>query len=388
MKLLKNHFLSALVLVLVAAALRFILVSYSDAEFGLGVRLVTILVIFSLGAAYVLQGAANIVEETTNILSKRTKLAGGFLQSFGTAFPDMALGVAAAFISLRFSTSDPAKAIHFAVIAAATTFGSNIFNIAHAVWCVFRQNTANALGKALSMFPFTKRGGMVTPMRDHAVKPSLKEIDVAMDIANLLTVLTAGVALSMVLFGKVTSPHASIDGDLYRLIKPVSLVIFVAAAFILYSSRKTHRPESPIEEIAAEEQYFEKKSNIVIWLYLFLAGAAILLAADSMVRALESFSEITGLPYIIAGVFSGIIGCLGEIMVVHSYTVNPKGRIGDAIVGVALDNVVTILGASLVGLIGGIFLGGNALIMIFVIIFVLNSALMWQMSKLKNFFLR
>jgi hypothetical protein len=36
---------------------------------------------------------------------------------------------------------------------------------------------------------------------------------------------------------------------------------------------------------------------------------------------------------------------------------------------------------------GGIFLGGNALILIFVIILALNSILIWQISKLKNYFL-
>jgi mannose/fructose/N-acetylgalactosamine-specific phosphotransferase system component IID len=76
------------------------------------------------------------------------------------------------------------------------------------------------------------------------------------------------------------------------------------------------------------------------------------------------------------------------MLVIHNYTIHPKGRIGDALVGVAMDNIVTTLGASIVALMGGIFLGGNALILIFVIILTLNSVLLWQISRLKNFFIK
>jgi len=80
--------------------------------------------------------------------------------------------------------------------------------------------------------------------------------------------------------------------------------------------------------------------------------------------------------------------CLGEIIVVHNFSVNPSGRIGDAIVGVAMDNIVTITGASIVAIMGGIFLGGSSIIMIFVLILCLNTVLIWQISDLKNFFLK
>jgi len=40
-------------------------------------------------------------------------------------------------------------------------------------------------------------------------------------------------------------------------------------------------------------------------------------------------------------------------MVIHNYTVNPKGRIGDALVGIAMDNVVTTMGAAAVAMMGG-----------------------------------
>ena len=67
---------------------------------------------------------------------------------------------------------------------------------------------------------------------------------------------------------------------------------------------------------------------------------------------------------------------------------HPDGRLGDAIVGVSMDNIVTTMGAAIVAIMGGIFLGGNALILIFVIILALNSVLIWQISKLKSYFLK
>jgi hypothetical protein len=121
---------------------------------------------------------------------------------------------------------------------------------------------------------------------------------------------------------------------------------------------------------------------------LVLAGAAILLAAESMVHAIETFSHITQVPFVIAGVLAGMIGCLGEMIVVHNFSVHPKGRMGDAVMGVAMDNIVTIMGAAIVAVMGGIFLGSNALIIIFVIIFTLNTVLIGQISTLKNFYLK
>jgi hypothetical protein len=44
------------------------------------------------------------------------------------------------------------------------------------------------------------------------------------------------------------------------------------------------------------------------------------------------------------------------------------------------------MGAAIVAIMGGIFLGGNALILIFVIILALNTMLIWQISRLKNYF--
>ena len=106
-----------------------------------------------------------------------------------------------------------------------------------------------------------------------------------------------------------------------------------------------------------------------------------------MVNAVKIFSDITGLPFVVTGILAGVIGCLGEIIVIHIFSVHPNGRLGDAVVGVAMDNIVTTIGAAIVAIMGGIFLGGNALILIFILILTLNTILIWQISKLKNNFL-
>jgi Ca2+/Na+ antiporter len=235
------------------------------------------------------------------------------------------------------------------------------------------------------MFPGFKKLGAVTPLSQHSLKPSLKEFDTSIDVLNVLTILTATVAISMVLFGKITNAPSGIGGDLYQLVRPVGVVILILCIFAMYYFRKSEREESRLAE-EEEKNYYHKKSVTIILLHLFFSGLAILFAAEAMVNAVKVFSDLTGLPFVITGVFAGIIGCLGEMIVIHNFTVNPKGRIGDAIVGVSMDNIVTTMGAAIVAIMGGIFLGGNALILIFVIILTLNTMLIWQISKLKNFF--
>ena len=107
-----------------------------------------------------------------------------------------------------------------------------------------------------------------------------------------------------------------------------------------------------------------------------------------MVGAVEMFCDMLNIPFVMAGILIGVIGCLGEMIVVHNFSINPNGRIGDAIVGVSMDNIVTIAGASIIAIMGGIFLGGNSLILIFVIILCSNSVLIWQIAKLKNYFIK
>ena len=104
-----------------------------------------------------------------------------------------------------------------------------------------------------------------------------------------------------------------------------------------------------------------------------------------MVHAVRIFCEITGVPLVVAGVLTGFIGCLGEMIVIHNYSIHPKGRLGDALTGVGMDNIITLMGASIVAVMGGIFLGGRSLIIIFVAILTLNTVLIWQISRLKNF---
>ncbi len=384
----KNRFVHIAILLICALFLRFFLESFISDDYSFLIRMASIIIILLFGGFFVLKGVAKVIEETTEVLSERTKIASGLLQSLGTAFPDMVLGVVAAIVSLSLVKTDYPRAINFAIIAAATTFGSNIYNIAHATWCVFRQNIANKEEKNVLMFPYTKIGGHVIPMKNHKTKPSLPEIDTSVDILNTLTILTAIVAISMVIFGQVATPPPNMKGDLYQLIRPVGGVVLLLCIVIMFYFRKSKREHIIEKEIEKEEKYYSKKSTWLILTVLLISGISILFTAESMVKAVEAFCDITGLPFVIAGVLAGVIGCIGEMIVVHNFTVNPKGRIGDALVGVAMDNIVTTMGASIVAVMGGIFLGGNALILIFVIILTLNAVLIWQISKLKSYFLK
>jgi Ca2+/Na+ antiporter len=199
-----------------------------------------------------------------------------------------------------------------------------------------------------------------------------------------LSLITAAVAIAMVIFGLVASPPDEINGDLYQLLQPLGIVLFVICAGIMYYFRGIKRSDSPATVIDEEDKYYNRQSNSTIWLHLLGSGIAILFAAETMVKAVRVFCEVTGMPLVIAGVLAGVVGCLGEMMVIHNYTVHPKGRIGDALVGVAMDNIVTTMGAAIVAIMGGIFLGGSALIVIFVLILAINTVLIYQVNKLKD----
>jgi len=379
----KNQFSRIIIFIAFALGLRFLIVGrvLENTEVW-WLQATAIILIFYIGIGYVFRGTAKVIEETTDVLKNRTKLAGGFLQAFGTAFPDMVIGVVAALISLQVRNTDYVRAINLAIIAASTTFGSNIYNILHAVWCIYRQNLANIKHQTVLMFPFFKSTGSLKPLGEHNVKPSIKEMDGAIRVLTALTLLTAFVAISMVLFGQVK--NEKIAGDLYQLIMPVGIVLFILCVSVLYYFRKSHRPQSQVKEIIEEERYYDQQGSWRIWLDLALSGIAILFTAESMVKTMEIFSHLTHIPFVVTGIVAGLIGCFGEMMVVHNFSINPKGRIGDAIVGVAMDNIVTTMGAAIVAIIGGIFLGSNSLILIFIIILTANTLLIEQISKLKN----
>jgi hypothetical protein len=369
-------YLKVLVLLAMAAALRFYVIKSPLAIDNIYIQLATVAFILALGGLIIYQ-VANYIEDITSILKDKTGLAGGLLQAFGTAFPDMALGITAAIVSLSYAGTNQVLAIQYAIVAASTTFGSNIYNIAHAAWCILRQNQANAKKVDVKMFPLIG-GGIVQPLEKHHIKPKVIEINTAIAVLTTLTALTTIVVLAMVFFGRITPP-AGITGDLYQLKWYIGAIMVVLIAFTLYLFRKNYGSHQDDETNA-----FFKFKAIEMWLVLIVAGVIILFTAESMVEAVVVFSEITHIPAVISGLIVGIIGCLGEMMVIHNYTVNPKGRIGDAVVGVAMDNVVTLLGASVIAIMGGIFLGGSALIAIFIVILCLNTVLIWQVSKLKD----
>ncbi len=344
---------------------------------------VWLLVVAMLGVGvYLILQTAEVIEKTTGVLKDRTGLAGGLLQAVGTAFPDMVIGVVSAVLSLQAAATDYTRSINLAIIAASTTFGSNIYNILHAAWCVYRQNKADKLGKNVLMFPGLKMGGELIPLKKHKVKPGLVEINAAMEIAVYLGLLTLMVAVGMVLFGKVEKSDAlqMFPGDLYQLTKPIGLVVLAASLVIIYFFRKSHATH----DSEGEENYYFNRTSARIWLDLFLSGFVILLAAEGLVEAVTKFSELTGVPYVLTGIGTALVGCLGEMIVIHNFSVHPKGRLADAITGVVMDNVVTIIGACLISLIGGIFLGSDALIIIFVIVLFSKILLMHEVAELKD----
>lgn len=368
---LKTSLLLGLAVVLRFYASRYLLESES-----ILIQSIAILGILVVGGAVIYQ-VANYIEHITSILKDKTGLAGGLLQAFGTAFPDMALGITAAIVSLNYAGTNQALAIQYAIVAASTTFGSNIYNIAHAAWCVFRQNQANGRNQDIKMFPLVG-GGIVQPLHKHHIKPKVIEINTAISVLSALSVLTTVVVLSMVFFGKI-NPPAGFEGDLYQLKWYIGIVMVALIIITLYIFRKNYGSH---EE--DEQNIFTKVTSFEMWLVLIICGVIILFTAESMVDSVVKFSAITHIPAVISGLLVGIIGCLGEMMVIHNYTVHPQGRVGDAIVGVAMDNIVTLLGASIIAIMGGIFLGGSALIAIFIVILCFNSILIWQVAKLKD----
>ncbi len=381
-----NKLVYFIILLLTAVFLRFFLTPLLEIE-NILIQVSSLVLIISIGAFFLLRSSAKIIEETTEILSERTKLAGGLLQSLGTAFPDMILGIVAAIVSLNLRSVDYLRAINYAIIAASTTFGSNIYNIAHATWCMYRQNKANKKDSSVLMFPGFVKGGAVTPFSKHIIKPQLAEFDTATQVLIALTLLTSFVAICMVLFGRVNIVQQNFTEDLYQLIQPIGVIVFLLSGYILFYFRKTHRKESAIQDIAKAEHFYRNKSTVLILFHLLLSGAIILFTAESMIHAIEALSYLFHIPPVITGVFAGLIGCLGEILVIHNYTVNPKGRIGDALIGVGMDNIVTTLGAAIVAMMGGIFLGGSSLIVIFVLILGMNTFLIGQVSEMKNYFI-
>lgn len=375
----QNHKSLALNLFLMltsAILLKYGLGHYLSSDFSPIIRVGSSLVILVFGAVYPLARAASVIEAITDILSKKTGLAAGLLQSLGTAFPDMILGVTAAIISLSLVKGDPERAISFAILASATTFGSNIYNIGHAAWCIYRQNRADKLNKSILMFPYIQKMGTLRPLAQHTRFPHLTEIDTAIRLLTILTILTSGVALSMVAFGSVTA-------TLYQLIRPAGVVLLFITMIILFVFRQKsgHVAEA---ESARSDSGLTHHPLPLIWIALLVAGITIAFSAETMVKALEIISHLAGIPYVISGALAGLIGCLGEMLVIHNYSVHQNGRLGDAIVGVAMDNIVTVMGASIVAIIGGIFLGGASLIILFVLILTLNAILVDQISVLKT----
>lgn len=374
----KNRFaLNISVIVAISLLLRYLDFGFIESSSRTS-SIVAILIALGVGT-YVIFLISEIIEETTAVLRKRTGLAGGLIQAVGTAFPDMIIGVTAALMSIQIFNTNYQLAISYAIIAASATFGSNIYNMGFAAFCIMRQNVANRTHQKTRFLPVVGRT-YISPMDDHESRPNLIEINVAIRVIASLSVLTALIAILMVLFGKSPAP-AGFVGELYGLKPLIGIGVFATAVAILLKFSKNYS-----EDFGVQDNFFQKFPTILIWLVLLVCAGSIFLTAETMVEAVNHACILFNIPVVIGGTLAGIIGCLAEMIVVYKFTVNPMGRIGDAVVGVAMDNIITVIGASLVAIMGGIFLGGSSLIVIFVLILTVNMLLVWQVSELKDFY--
>jgi hypothetical protein len=372
-----NYFYKLLLIILLSFILRYGFYNIIHNE-NIAVSSFSIVLVLAIGT-FVVSMIAEIIEETTGILRHRTGLAGGLIQAVGTALPDMIVGITAAIMSIQALKVDYSLAINYAIIAASSTFGSNIWNIGFAAYCISRQNLANLRHKPTKFYPIFN-SILINPMDDHKNRPKLIEVNTSIRIVTSLSVLTAVVAVLMVLFGRSTTP-VGFSGELYGLKPIIGVVVFLSALFILYIFRKNHGGKE-----VAQNNAFGKLPTFLIWLTLLVCAASIFFTAETMVEAIGHACQLLNIPVVLGGTLAGIIGCLAEMIVVYKFTINPNGRIGDAVVGVAMDNIITVIGASLVAIFGGIFLGGSSLIIIFVLILTVNIVLIWQISELKDFF--
>jgi Ca2+/Na+ antiporter len=370
-------FVTKLSLSIIVAAIITIISNYfkNSPDTNIPVAIGFLVVILGLGI-FALLKIANIIEETTTVLKDKIGIAGGLLQAIGTAFPDMIIGIVAA-ISAVNATNDEDR-LKFAILAAAATFGSNLYNVGHAAWCVWRQNRANELNKEIKMF--LTFGEDIKPMDQHTAVPKLQEIENATTLLTALSVLTFLASILMVVIGKQPAGKFGFEGgDLYQLNAAAGVLLILAAVGTIWKFRKntSHSHEE-------EDNEFQKINSIWSFVCLAISGVAIYFTANSMVGAVEHFTEVAHFPIFIAGLLAGLIGCLGEIIVVHNFSVNPRGKIGDALVGVGMDNIMTLIGASIVAIMGGIFLGGSEVIVIFCGVLFLNTILILQIGNLKN----
>ena len=81
MKFLRSPAFQLFTYVVGALVLRFVLVQFIEEEYVFWVRMIAVIIILLFGAFFVLKGTAKIIEETTLVLSHKTKIAGGLLQS-------------------------------------------------------------------------------------------------------------------------------------------------------------------------------------------------------------------------------------------------------------------------------------------------------------------
>ncbi len=333
---------------------------------------------------YCIVKTSKIIGAVSQSLKYQTGIAAGVLQAIGTALPDMAIGILAAILSVSEVSGDYYRSVQYGIVAGSTTLGSNIYNILFASWCVWRQDKSNRLKREVLMFPPIKKWGKLTPLSQQELRPSLKEISSSLTLLLILSAITAFVAISVVFSGTIENSSELFQQDIYKFNKGMALFILMACLFFIYEFRKAQLRGNGKDKIDQEGTGSSMFRN---WFSLLVATVILFVSAYMVIEAITRISELTNIPIEVLGMATALVGCLGEMIVIYDFSVHQSGTIIDAITGVTMDNFLTIIGTCFIALIGGIYLGSSAAIIIFIFIMLANTVLIVQTAKLRDEYL-
>ena len=71
-----NQLFSILFLIILSLILHFVCTLFLDEGYSTFIRLLSVVLIITVGAGVIIQRTANVIEETTDVLKDRTKIAG------------------------------------------------------------------------------------------------------------------------------------------------------------------------------------------------------------------------------------------------------------------------------------------------------------------------
>lgn len=340
---------------------------------------------FLLGI-YLLRETSKIIQNATAVLKDRTNIMGKLLQPSGAAFSNIIIGVVAAILSWMLTTSDPVKSVNLSILATTTIFGSFAYIIFFAVWCIYRQNVANRKGKIISVVPLTGIAGLIKPIKLHKTNPKMEDFDNIMQIIGYFSFIVSLVTLGIIGFGKII--RISLTTGFYEILlqlsKPFGIVILLVCLGIILKYNKN----KPKKEIYDVDNIYGTLPTSRMLMDLSISIVIITFAAEAIVRSISLFAQLTHTSYLIMGLITAFIACIGEISKIHNHTINPSGKIPESLVNIFINNIVAIMVVSFVTVLGGLFRGNITSLIIFMLILLANTLLTQQVHNLKNYYLR